>query len=202
MGTIKRVLLVIASVATIFSSGVLVFLAFGPYTAYVADLLNNQLFALVVEVCLFLSIVCAIAMSTHVLLEHRGVVSFVHPADNVDIQIATGALTKTIKTAIEETGDLFVDTIEVKASTRHASEAIYVAYCVPIASRLVVEKTRMKSFSATQRRALKNQAWCSACNEAINRAQMRAQDLVGAPVARVVIKICPNKAYIQGGEGK
>lgn len=196
MGLYKRILLIIASLATIFSSGVLALATFGPYTGYITDLLGNGFFALVVEVCLLLTVLFGFALLMHAFASRESVAAFVHPSDNEDIQIATAALTKTIKTAVEETGELFVDTIEVAAPTMHATEAVYTVYCAPLSEGARNEGKHMPSTLSLARRSRRNTTLCDICNCAIDRAQTQAKSLVGASVARVVIKILPSKTQV------
>ena len=196
MGLCRRILLIIASLATIFSSCVLALATFGPYTGYITDLLGNGIFALVVEVCLLLSVLFGFALLIHAVASRESVAAFVHPSDNVDIQISTAALTKTIKTAVEETGELFVDTIEVAAPTMRASEAVYTVYCAPLSEGARNEGKHMPSALSLARTSRRNTALCDICNAAIERAQAQAKSLVGASVARVVIKVLPSKTQL------
>ena len=196
MGFFRRLLLIIASLATIFSSSVLALATFGPYTGYITDLLGNGIFTLVVEVCLLFTVLFGFAILIHAIASRESVAAFVHPSDNADIQIATAALTKTIKIAVEETGELFVDSIEVKASTSRASEAVYTVYCAPLAQGARSESKRLPRARTAQRQARRNATLCDICNAAIERAQQRSRDLVGANVARVVIKVLPSKTVV------
>ena len=174
MRAAKRIALLVYLLACSFSVGSLCLAQMGPYTDRFADLLGMRPYRIAVGVCLAIVAVQLLVTLGRVLFAPRPVRDLVYPESTMGIEVSLDALRSSVRAAVEETGELLVESVGGRASSSHPESAVFEVAVVPL-----VDEGLAQVATAAQERAM------AAC-----------QRLVGMPVAQVRVRVLPSKTTV------
>ena len=174
MRAAKRIALLVYALACLFSVGSLALAQMGPYTQRFADLLGMLPYRIAVGVCLGIVGVQVVVSAARAVFTPRPVRSVVYPDETMGIEVSLDALAASVRAAVEETGELMVESVDAHARNPRPDSAVVEAVVIPLVDEDLV-------------------ACAVAAQE---RADAACQRLAGAQIAEVRVRVLPSKTTV------